>query len=376
MTRRFRHGLVLGKFYPLHAGHQLLIRTASAQCERLTVQVLANSAETIPLELRVAWIREEHPEVHVVGGMDEAKVDFDSPAAWDAHMEVIEALLDGPVDAAFTSDAYGAELARRLGATWVQVNAGRLAMPVSGTAVRDDVAGYWWALQAPVRAWLTRRIVVLGAESTGTTTLSRDLADTLGCGWVPEFGRDWSRDRPGGLTAPWHSSEFDLIAREQARAEDLAARHTPVPWLVCDTDVLATAVWHERYVGGQSPSVETLAAARRPSLYVLTSDDIPFVQDGMRDGEHLRGWMTERFREVLDAQPVPWVEVGDCRDQRVAEVMTENGLAGYIWPAENELPSSSSLTGDVRRHSRRFVPGRLQVQEAVNIYGGRTPSQS
>lgn len=321
MSRRFGHGLVLGKFYPFHAGHQLLIRTASAQCERLTVQVLANSAETIPLEVRVAWIREEHPEVNVVGGMDEAEVDFDSPAAWDAHMEVIEALLDAPVDAAFTSDEYGAELARRLSATWVQVNPGRAEMPVSGTAVRADVAGHWWALPAPVRAWLTRRIVVLGAESTGTTTLSRDLAEALGCGWVPEFGRQWSVERPGGLDAPWHTAEFDLVAREQARTEDLAARHTPVPWLVCDTDVLATAVWHERYVGGRSASVEALAAARRPSLYVLTSDDIPFVQDGLRDGEHLRGWMTQRFREVLDAQAVPWVEVRGSREERVEQVL-------------------------------------------------------
>lgn len=327
MSRRFGHGLVLGKFYPFHAGHQLLIRTASAQCERLTVQVLANSAETIPLDVRVAWIREEHPEVNVVGGMDEAEVDFDSPAAWDAHMEVIEALLDAPVDAAFTSDEYGAELARRLSATWVQVNPGRAEMPVSGTAVRADVAGHWWALPAPVRAWLTRRIVVLGAESTGTTTLSRDLAEALGCGWVGEFGRQWSVERPGGLDAPWHTAEFDLIAREQARTEDLGARHTPVPWLVCDTDVLATAVWHERYVGGRSASVEALAAARRPSLYVLTSDDIPFVQDGLRDGEHLRGWMTQRFREVLDAQAVPWVEVRGSREERVEQVLDATQLA-------------------------------------------------
>lgn len=319
--RRFRHGLVLGKFYPFHAGHQLLVRAASAQCERLTVQVLACSAETVPLDVRVALVREEHPEVDVVGGMDEAEVDFDSPAAWDAHMEVITALLDEPVDAAFTSDAYGAELARRLGATWVQVNPDRAALPVSGTAVRSDVAGHWWALSAPVRAWLARRVVVVGAESTGTTTLSLDLAAALGSGWVGEFGREWSAERPGGLSAPWHTAEFDLVAREQARREDEAARHTPVPWLVCDTDALATSVWHERYVGGTSPSVQAFAESRPPTLYVLTSDDVPFVQDGMRDGEHLRGWMTARFREVLDAQTVPWLEVRGSREERVAQVL-------------------------------------------------------
>ena len=324
--RRFRHGLVLGKFYPLHAGHQALIRSASAVCDRVTVQVLASSVESIPLDVRADWVAAEHPETHVVAGMDEAQVDFDSAAAWDAHMEVIERLLDAPVDAVFTSDPYGAELARRLGATWVQVDPGRVATPVSGTAVRADVDGSWWALPGPVRAWFVRRVVVLGAESTGTTTLSRDLAERLGTHWVPEYGREWSQVRPGGLDAPWHPAEFDLVAAEQSRREDEAARRAPLPWLVCDTDVLATGVWHERYVERRSNRVETLAKERQPDLYVLTGDEIPFVQDGLRDGEHLRPWMTERFREVLGAQSVPWIEVRGSRTERL-EAATAASLA-------------------------------------------------
>ncbi len=315
--RRFRHGLVLGKFYPLHAGHQALVRAAAARCERVTVQVLASSVESVPLDVRAGWVREEHPDVRVVAAMDEAEVDFASAAAWDAHMPLIEGLLDEPVDVVLTSDGYGAELARRLGAEWVQVDPGRVATPVCGTAVRADVAGHWWALPPSVRAWFARRVVVVGAESTGTTTLSRALADHLGAGWVPEFGREWSEIRPGGLAAPWHTAEFDLVAREQARLEDEAARCTPRPLVVCDTDVLATTVWHERYLGSGSATVEALAKQRVPDLYLLSGDEIPFVQDGLRDGEHLRGWMTERFREVLAAQPAPWLEVRGTPSERL-----------------------------------------------------------
>ncbi len=314
---RFRHGLVLGKFYPLHAGHQALIRAAAARCDRVTVEVLASSVESVPLEVRAGWVSEEHPDVRVVAAMDDAVVDFSSVAAWDAHMPLIEELLDIPVDAVFTSDDYGAELARRLGAAWVQVDPGRAATPVSGTAVRADVAGHWWALPAPVRAWFVHRVVVIGAESTGTTTLVTDLAEHYATSWVPEFGREWSEVRPGGLEAPWHTAEFDLMAREQARKEDEAARLAPRPLLVCDTDVLATTVWHERYLGSASSSVEKLAKQRVPDLYLLTGDQIPFVQDGMRDGEHLRGWMTGRFREVLAAQPAPWVELDGPAQQRL-----------------------------------------------------------
>ncbi|WP_169791092.1 adenylyltransferase/cytidyltransferase family protein, partial [Streptomyces katrae] len=66
-ARRYGHGLVLGKFYPPHAGHHHLVRTAQDQCERLTVLVCAASVESVPLADRVAWMREEHPGADVVG---------------------------------------------------------------------------------------------------------------------------------------------------------------------------------------------------------------------------------------------------------------------------------------------------------------------
>lgn len=355
---RFAHGLVIGKFYPLHAGHVHLVRSALARCDRVTVQVLASTRESIPAALRAEWLRAEAPGAHVVHGLDDAPVDYADPHAWDEHVKVMRSLLDPahpPVDAVLTSDRYGVELARRFAATWVQVDPDRRHLPVSGSAVRADPAAHWWALPAPVRSWYARRVVVLGAESTGSTTLATDLAHHLGLEAVLEFGREWSEVRPGGLSSPWHTAEFDLVAREQARREDDAAANTPVPLVVCDTDVLATTLWHERYVGHRSPSVEALAAARRPDLYLLTGDEIPFVQDGLRDGEHVRHAMQARFREVLaasgphladpadvvrhlgraelagttgdadDRPGVPWFEVRGDRATRLAQALAAVG---------------------------------------------------
>ena len=76
--------------------------------------------------------------------------------------------------------------------------------------------------------------------------------------------------------------------------------------LFCDTDALATCVWQERYLGRSTRAVEALAA-RRYHLYLLTGSDVPFVQDGVRDGEHLREWMTGRFAERLTERPEPHV---------------------------------------------------------------------
>lgn len=341
--RRYRHGLVIGKFYPFHAGHQALVRAATSSCDRVTVEVMVHGVESIAPELRVAWVQGEHPDARVVPVHDDAEVDFDSPAVWDLHMVPITAALDGPVDAVFSSDAYGEELARRLGATWVQVDPGRASTPISGTAIRADPAGNWWALPTPVRAWFTKRVVVLGAESTGSTTLAAALGAHYGAEVVPEYGREWTKQRPGGHEAPWHTAEFDLVAQVQGAREDAAAGRARRPLLVCDTDVLATTLWHERYVGRPSPTVVAAAAARpAPALYVLTGDEIPFVQDGLRDGEHVRSDMQRRFREVLRQvatdRGVPWLEVhGDPAPRLAAAVSAVDDVLAAGWALADPL---------------------------------------
>ncbi|MCC6269697.1 MAG: AAA family ATPase [Microbacteriaceae bacterium] len=316
--RRFPHGLVIGKFYPLHAGHSFLIRHALRSCDTVTVQVFGSSVESISLEERTAWVREEFPTARVVSAMDDAPVDFDSDGAWRTHVRLIESLLTTPVDAVFTSDAYGQELARRLSAEWVPVDPQRMSVPVSGTAIRADLVGHWAELPASARASLTARVVVLGAESTGSTTLAEALAHELHTHWVPEYGREYSLIREGGPFAEWHTEEFDLVVDRQIAREWAARRTAPVPVIVCDTDVLATALWHERYLGAPAPQILATAKVHRPTFYVLTGDDIPFVQDGIRDGEHLRHEMAERFRTTLRAQSVPFIEVRGSVAERVA----------------------------------------------------------
>ncbi|WP_309227216.1 AAA family ATPase [Micromonospora thermarum] len=326
----FRHGLVVGKFYPPHAGHHALIDAAAARCAAVTVVVAPSRRESIPLDLRLAWLREAHagtPWVRFVGTYDDHPVDYADPAVWDLHCAVFRAALGGDrVDAVFSSEAYGEELARRFDAVPVGVDPDRRTVPVSGTAVRADPAGHWDRLHPAVRAWFVRRVVVVGAESTGTTTMAAALAAHFGTGWVPEYGRELTarklarlrRERPAATVfdVTWGRDDFVEVVREQQAAEDAAARSSG-PLLFCDTDARATAVWEERYLGAASPEVR--AAARRPALYLLTDHvGVPFDDDGLRDGEHLRAWMTDRFRAELAGCGVPVVELTGPHERRLA----------------------------------------------------------
>jgi HTH-type transcriptional regulator, transcriptional repressor of NAD biosynthesis genes len=161
-----------------------------------------------------------------------------------------------------------------------------------------------------------KRVLIVGAESTGKTTLAIALAEHYQTTWVPEFGRLYTEARrPRGEL--WTSDEFTFIATEQVRMED-ALERIANRVLICDTDAFATAIWHERYLGVPSAAVLAAAAGRTYDLYVLTDVDTPFVPDDIRDGESIRQWMHQRFQDELSRMAVPVLFVSGPREQRLA----------------------------------------------------------
>ena len=379
MSIPLHHGLVIGKFYPPHAGHHLLVRTAARLCERVTVVVMAASVEGIGLARRVGWLREVHAadaHVTVTGIRDDVPIDYGSEAIWRAHVALMREAVAGvttePVDAIVTSELYGDELARRFGARHVAVDVARELVPISASAVRADPAAAWAFLEPCVRELLAARLVVVGAESTGKTTLCAELAERLRTHggalgltrWVPELGREITIDKLAeararallegrplptmeGLT--WATADFVTIARGQAQRERAEAR-AGGPLLVCDTDAFATGVWHERYRGGRSAEVEAIAAADRDGprrLYLLSHPaDVPFVQDGLRDGETVRAAMTDTFVRRLDETGQRWTWLRGAREPRLARAV-DVALAflaegGDTHPVRNPSTSYSS----------------------------------
>jgi len=314
-------GLVIGKFYPPHRGHKFLIDTALGQVDHLDVLICARPEQTIPGELRAQWLREMHPAA-CVRAIDDPGND-DNSEFWAQY--TVQILGRAP-DVVFTSEDYGEAYARFLGCRHVMVDRERTHVPVSARAIRAAPLRHWEYLEPCVRAHFAKRVSVIGAESTGTTTLARDLAAHYRTVWVPEYGREYCEKlQAAGVdlwTYQWRSAEFTEIARKQQEMEDDLARAANRV-LICDTDVLATGIWHERYLRTISPEVEAIAAAHRHDLYLLTDCDLPFVQDGLRDGETIRQWMTRRFEAVLTERCLPRVKISGFGEQRLAAAVCE-----------------------------------------------------
>ncbi|WP_434994586.1 AAA family ATPase [Arthrobacter sp. Ld5] len=335
---RFGQGVIIGKFYPPHAGHRHLIRTAADRSDRLAVVVLGNRFETMALADRVKWLAAEFDatNVTVIGMPNDCPVDYRSRAIWKAHDEALRVALRmrsiTDIDAVFSSEEYGRQLAEDFGATHVMVDAARAAHPVSGTLCREDLAATWRTIIGPARQDLAVRVVVVGAESTGTSTLTTALTAHYrtrypGLVDVPEFGRHYTYDKfaaaqaadPDAAVADlvWTAEDFAVIGERQNEMENEAAGRCPL--VIADTDSLATTLWERYYLGeGSHGSYRALTQLPRRDLYLITDhEDVPFEDDGWREGEHRRAEMTEWFKEELTRGGHSWILVSGDHDRRM-----------------------------------------------------------
>src|SRR4029453_10302971 len=307
------HGVVGGNFSPPHRGHRHLIDVAVSQSDRVTVLVVDGRDEDPSAEARAGWLRELHPDATVEVTRDIER-DEDS-VAWARATR--EAVGGQTIDGVFNSEPYGsawaAAISDQQGSHCENVFVGRGLVQISATQVRSDPAHYWDYIDAPVRAHYVKRVCIVGAESTGSTTLARSLAAACETLWVPEYGRTYTVEKFRiGTGDRWLPSDFLRIALEQNALEDRMAREAPVGIMFCDTDSLPTALRDEVYLGFTSDAVWRAADAPGAPyvLYLLTDPaGIPWEDDGLRLGDETRAGMTQRFEEVLSARGLPWMKV-------------------------------------------------------------------
>jgi NadR type nicotinamide-nucleotide adenylyltransferase len=351
-TRRWPRGAVIGKFRPFHSGHRHLIETALRRADEVTVIVVAHAGETPGGELRARWIEEALPDAHVVlvDGDAEGLDDADT-AGWAAATIRV---LGGAPDVVFTSEDYGEPWANAMGCDHVLVDRRRSAVPISGTRIRRDPLPNMAYLRGGARGHYVKRVVLLGAESTGKTTLARSLADHYGTVWNPELGHAYSWFRPDDATdwQTWRTEEFVEIAALQNWYEDFLAQFADRV-VFCDTDAWTTGLFHEAYLGERSAEVDAYAS-REYDLYVLCDPETPFAQDelGMRtDGPHRRR-MHEAYLEHVRTTGKPHVVVTGTHAQRMATATAAvDALLGVN-------PVGRSANGITRRSGRPSPPRR------------------
>jgi NadR type nicotinamide-nucleotide adenylyltransferase len=326
-TKPFTHALIVGKFAPLHRGHQYLIDCALRESSKVTVLVYAKPDFTaMPQAMRAGWLKEIYPELTV---LEPQKPPPDTADDF-THREFVRQFLidnDLQIDAVFTSEEYGDGFAQHLTVRHRLVDKARIAVPVSGTQVRQDVHAQKGFLHPAVYRSFVQKIVIMGAESTGKSTLAAALAQRFDTRFVAEYGREYHAQRGGVLTL----DDYPLIAREHQRLEDEAMMEAN-RFLFIDTNAITTLAFSYYYNGAGLPDLHQIArdCIPRYDLWLVCDDDIPFEQDGWRDTEALRTKMQRMILYDLNERGIRYHLISGNLDRRLETVAVLIETSGDI----------------------------------------------
>lgn len=183
-------------------------------------------------------------------------------------------------------------------------------------------------------------VAVLGAESTGKTTLCRDLAAHFDSLWVSEYMRTylqakWDEEQ---LTCTWDDLlpiAQGQIALENKLAKQVTQTSNKNRYLFCDTSLFELMVYSHWYYGDCPVALEQAALAHHYDLILLTEVDIPWVADDLRDSPHQRDEISAYFASQLSKHRKPFQRISGDRKERVRQVVTQLANIDNISPDQS-----------------------------------------
>lgn len=166
------------------------------------------------------------------------------------------------------------------------------------------------------------RVAILGAESSGKSTLAAGLAQRYRSPWVPEYLREFV-DTMGRV--PVAQDQIEIAATQLAREQQAAAAavQAGARYLFCDTTPLMTAVYSRHYFGGADAGLARLAAEHQQhyGLTLVTAADIPWMADGLqRESAAVTRIIERLLLEELAARAIPYVLLEGDPEARLAQV--------------------------------------------------------
>ena len=161
------------------------------------------------------------------------------------------------------------------------------------------------------------KVVLFGPESTGKTTLSKQLARYYNSVWVPEYAREYLQNKWNNDRKTCASEDLIPIGEGQMLIENTLAQKTETV-LICDTDLLETMVYAETYYSGVCDTIlKKYALKNTYDLYFLTYIDTPWEADNLRDRPNEREYMFKAFETALIKYKRPYIILKGNKSERL-----------------------------------------------------------
>jgi HTH-type transcriptional repressor of NAD biosynthesis genes len=323
---------VFGKFLPFHKGHEAMMNFALTKCDYLTVLVCCSDKECIPDTFRKDWIEKAFEKKKNIEIRTFKYLESELPNTSESSESVSKIWADifkkqlPDYSLLITSEEYGNLVAAFMNIQHIAFDIPKKLFPVSATAVRKDIFTNWEYLPDSVKPDLSIKVVILGTECTGKTTLTEKLAKHFNCNFVLEAARD--------IIANSNTFTFDdlhLVATEHAKRIDKTILGDN-PLVIIDTDIHTTKSYSRFTFQKELEICADIYYSNRANIYLYLNNDVEYLQDGTRLSEAERNLLDLSHRQVLKDHNIDIIELKGDWDERfekavkqINEVIATNG---------------------------------------------------
>lgn len=313
-----RIGVTIGKFLPLHKGHQLMISFGASMVDHLYVIVsdrLENDS-CIPLITRFNWVTKwiesfNHNNITVLYHRDKSPIpdDIDEYGTvldkeFQTYWRKTFQLLTPDATHFVSSDRYGKTMSDLLGIKWIPVDPDREMFDISATKIREDVSNNFHFIADEIKSNFVKKIVFVGPESTGKSTFAKRASKEFHGIYVPEYGRTVTNFEPGiGEEGFW-----DIIYGQRELSRH-AVEKGMKPYVFSDTEAFTTNLFFVHYFGKENQKMLQESLADHFDLYVLLSPDVQWMDDGTRIAGACitRKWFFDKMKNFLEENKLPHI---------------------------------------------------------------------
>lgn len=335
----YKTGMYGGSFNPLHLGHVKCIITAAAQCEELNIVISDGRARgEVDIRVKYRWlymVTKHLPNVrlHILPDDCLTKEDYGIDM-WQADAIRVKEMVGHHIDAVFCGDDYNdenfyAKCYPESEIIYIKRD------DISSTKIRSNPYKYWDMIPLCVRPYYVKKVLLIGGESVGKSTMSINLANYYNTSYIEEAGRELSMK--SGTDKMMIMEDYTEILLTH-KMNEIRACETADKVLFIDTDCLITRFYLEfldgRTKGKQENDVlaDAISGINRYDLVVFLEPDVKFVQDGTRNTEieRERERYSSRIKEIFSEHGVEYVTVSGDYNERFNKV-TElvDGLLKY-----------------------------------------------
>lgn len=299
--KKYKNSAIVMKAYPFHLGHAYLIDTASSRSDNVFVFVCTLNRETISGEDRYNAVRDHYKNTNVnVIHISEDLPQYpeESENFWDIWYHVIYDNVNVKIDALFSSENYGEKYSEILGCSNEIVDIERSHIKISGTEIRNNIIKNWEFLPEETKKFMSKKIAIVGPESTGKTTITKMLANKFNSEYQLEYAREYIDLKFGGEYDMTSFSIEDIINISNGHMKRYKEKTNTckTPFLFFDTELITTMSWSDLYFKKIPSSLYNMISDNKFDVFLLYTPEVSWVDDGTRKHKDYRD---HHFNSIL-----------------------------------------------------------------------------